>query len=520
MKILLAGDISFDWLPPSGPRQLLSSLFARPHLSADLTRDLNRAANFRGLAAWKINAQARVIGRRLSRALGHESARSDVFCANLESVLSTAGSALGDKKYTLRASPHYIETLKALGLSHVCLANNHILDFGPAALDETSRLLERAGVVGIGLRRAGASRQEPVWIERDGSKVALLNYVDPGIIDPNPEYYLSCDPSPFPLVDELVLEDVTRAARLGAVVVLAHWGEEWSFLESEKQRSLARAIIDAGAAAVVSHHTHLVGSYEEYGQGLIAYGLGNLFMMLPGFSRWRGRDRLMLELELEGGGLKGYRAVPLSNDADGYPFLDSGWPAEYLQPGHVPSALKVDSVLFDSYVHLKEGEVNFESGGRVASAVWSDMHLAPFEAVEGKLPVGPGWRIENRTWCGVARSREQFGREFAEVCVVHLDGPGELRITWDLPMGVKVLRLLNGFPEYMSLLETVTRAGLALTVNGRPVELSANREPSRGWLVEDVSSQLRLSGPGRLEVTASNATNGQAFCCFRIVVGG
>lgn len=519
MKLHFAGDISFDWLAPTGLKQLLFSLFDTSPLQSEVMRDLDRMSGLSGLSARRMRTQALELGRKLHRALGSETDRADVFCANLECVLSTRGSALEDKKYTLQASPYYLQALKAFGLTHVCLANNHILDFGPAALEDTANLLEKARIAGLGLRHANAPAQKPIWVEKAGERVALLNYVDPGIIDPDPEHYLSCDPSPFPLDRVTVLDDIKRAATNGPVVVICHWGEEWSFLESEAQRSLARAMIDSGAAAVVSHHTHLVGAYEEYRNGLITYGLGNLFMMVPGFSMLRGRDRLVIELGFVKGGLDGFRMIPVSTDPEELPALDSGWQVASLRPGYLPSALKVDTPTLDSFEHLKNATITFEREGRGEPAVWAENHLAPFAVVNGKLPVGPGWRVADREWCGVAQSREEAGREFVELNVAHLDGPGRITVGWELPAGTRAVRLLYGYPDYMRMLDTVTRADLKVKLDGRDIHLKAHPESSPGWLVDDLSAHLRSSNSCRITFSAVNQTDRQAFCCFRMIAG-
>ncbi|MBI2633913.1 MAG: CapA family protein, partial [Parcubacteria group bacterium] len=60
------------------------------------------------------------------------------------------------------------------------------------------------------------------------------------------------------------------------VIVSFHWGEEYQDFPSEKQRSLAHKIIDAGANIVMGHHGHHLQPVEKYKNGLILYSLGNL----------------------------------------------------------------------------------------------------------------------------------------------------------------------------------------------------------------------------------------------------
>ena len=172
---------------------------------------MNQEAGLSLPAAWKLNAQTQAIASRLTRNLGTAVATADAFCANLECVLSARGEALDGKKYTLRAAPHYLQALKGIGLTHACLANNHILDFGPDALADTCRYLERSSIAALGLNHGSNDHQEPVMLERDGTRVALLNYVEPGIIDPAPEAFLRFDPCPF-VLDIDTLSNITCPA--------------------------------------------------------------------------------------------------------------------------------------------------------------------------------------------------------------------------------------------------------------------------------------------------------------------
>jgi poly-gamma-glutamate synthesis protein (capsule biosynthesis protein) len=82
---------------------------------------------------------------------------------------------------------------------------------------------------------------------------------------------------------------VVEAARAGhdLVIVVLHWGDEYEDAPQKWQVRAARAFVDAGADAVIAHHPHVLQGIERYGDGLIAYSIGNFV-----FDNLHGRKRL------------------------------------------------------------------------------------------------------------------------------------------------------------------------------------------------------------------------------------
>ena len=101
------------------------------------------------------------------------------------------------------------------------------------------------------------------------------------------------------------IEAARREADL--VVVLLHFGLEWQLEPGEAQREQARAAIDAGATLVVGAHPHVLQEVEAYGDGLIAYSLGNF--VFDGF--WDpANDSAILLVELTAAGVAAWEMVP------------------------------------------------------------------------------------------------------------------------------------------------------------------------------------------------------------------
>jgi poly-gamma-glutamate capsule biosynthesis protein CapA/YwtB (metallophosphatase superfamily) len=73
---------------------------------------------------------------------------ADLFVLNLECCISERGTrwAAPGKAFFFRAPPSAAEALAVLGVDCVSLANNHALDFGEEALQDTLGHLARVGI--------------------------------------------------------------------------------------------------------------------------------------------------------------------------------------------------------------------------------------------------------------------------------------------------------------------------------------------------------------------------------------
>jgi poly-gamma-glutamate synthesis protein (capsule biosynthesis protein) len=86
--------------------------------------------------------------------------------------------------------------------------------------------------------------------------------------------------------------DTKRRADL--VIVAIHWGVSFGWLplnQSELctyEQPLGRALIDAGADAVIGHHPHVLHGIETYCKRPIFYSVGNFLFHRHSSSRGRG----------------------------------------------------------------------------------------------------------------------------------------------------------------------------------------------------------------------------------------
>lgn len=256
-------------------------------------------------------------------------ADAGIAVANLESAVGVAGTPAA-KAYTFRAPPVAVDALAHAGIDLVSLANNHTLDYGPESLEETRALLRDRGILVAGAGPDREAAHAPAVIERDGLTIAFLAYASVAVEGTgfDPSTWTATEDSPgVAWLDIPTMAADIEAARRNAdlVVVLLHFGIEWALEPSDAQREQARAAIDAGATLVVGSGPHVLQEVEAYGDGLIAYSLGNF--VFDGF--WDpANDSAILLVELTPAGIAAYELVPVTI-VEGIPTLpdpDEGAP--------------------------------------------------------------------------------------------------------------------------------------------------------------------------------------------------
>lgn len=219
--------------------------------------------------------------------------RADVLAGNYDGVLSLKGSVLVPKEYTLRSDPAMAKEMASAGYDFLSLANNHTMDFGPAALFEMLKVLDENGIRYAGAGRNLAEARRAAFVTVDGVKFAFLAY---SRTYPEDFWATSSKPGTAFAADSQVKADVAAVRPLADVVVVSfHWGGERVTVPRGYQVSLARLSIDSGADVVFGHHPHVLQGIEIYRGKVIAYSLGNF---LFGFYTQNAKDSVLLEVVL------------------------------------------------------------------------------------------------------------------------------------------------------------------------------------------------------------------------------
>jgi poly-gamma-glutamate capsule biosynthesis protein CapA/YwtB (metallophosphatase superfamily) len=243
---------------------------------------------------------------------------ADVAIGNLECVVAEHGEPV-EKPYRYLADPKCLPRLKQ-HFTAFSLANNHSGDFGKAAFARECDLLDQAGIKYFGGGRNKAEAHRPWIIERNGVRIAMLGYCEVFL-----RSFEALDNVPgvaWSAYDDEVLADIKAARekyRAHAVIPFMHWGYE-NDVATDREKTFARQMIDAGADVVVGAHPHVTQGAEYYRGHLIVYSLGNF--LFNGFDEEPTLRGWALRLTVDKKGMVDWDTVVARLDDHGVPHPD------------------------------------------------------------------------------------------------------------------------------------------------------------------------------------------------------
>lgn len=196
---------------------------------------------------------------------------SDLSITNLESPLVNNGKPIYKTGPALKAIPKTIKAIEYAGFNLLTLANNHIMDYGFSGLKETIELCTANNIntVGAGVNYIKASQTYYTSIK--GFSIAVIN-----VTENEWSTTFGDNPGAHPLSPVRNYYKIQEAKKIADyVIIIVHGGHEMYNLPSLRMKETYRFFVDAGADAVVGHHTHCFSGYEIYNGAPIMYGLGN-----------------------------------------------------------------------------------------------------------------------------------------------------------------------------------------------------------------------------------------------------
>lgn len=215
--------------------------------------------------------------------------------SNEASFADNAPSAKGSMQICAR--PAMIDTLTAIGLDIVELTGNHNQDCGDEAALTTIEQYQALGIKTVGGGVSAVAAAEPLLLNEKGNNITLLGYnLSTG------GYTLDNTPGANFYTPEKAAADIAAAKARGDFIIIDIQYYECSAYASETedptcdradsaagdQVGFFRELIDMGADVVVGTAAHQPQTYELYNDGVIYYGLGNLFfdqVWWPGTTR-------------------------------------------------------------------------------------------------------------------------------------------------------------------------------------------------------------------------------------------
>lgn len=178
--------------------------------------------------------------------------KDDITIINLEGPISDRG-AKANKQYTFRGPSEYTNILSSSSVEAANLSNNHSMDYGKEAYDDTMSLLSDCNISAFGADVVSVVEVKGIKVGLIG--VSALEYSQRINFAKNMEKLKEMNPN--------------------IIVASFHWGEEKATKANADQIALAHNAVDLGADLVIGHHPHVLQGIEKYKGKYIVYSLGN-----------------------------------------------------------------------------------------------------------------------------------------------------------------------------------------------------------------------------------------------------
>ncbi|MFN4213747.1 CapA family protein [Exiguobacterium sp.] len=213
---------------------------------------------------------------------------ADIAIANQESMIG--GSEIGLSSYPAFNSPYEIgDALKEAGIDLVTTANNHTLDRGVRAIENSINYWNEIDMPYTGSFISEEDKATIRTLTENDISFAFLAYTygTNGVVAKQPYHVNYIDM-------ELIRSDVEKAEDAADMTVVSlHFGNEYEVLPNASQEALVQDLADLGVDIVIGHHPHVLQpiAWVDGANGnrtFVAYSLGNFLSGQQGDDRNTG----------------------------------------------------------------------------------------------------------------------------------------------------------------------------------------------------------------------------------------
>ena len=218
---------------------------------------------------------------------------ADLVLGNLETLVCTSAPYSMDvheveennrKTYRCNSPVEYLDALRYAGFDIFPMSNNHNLDYGIEAIEETLSHVEEYGFGSTGLFLPNQRKKRYLLVTVNGIRLGIFSYSTWFNRKENELSKESQEATINIYSQERVREDIAAAKKDGAefILIYMHWGEEseYSHIVGAKQIKIAQELVDVGADYIVGSHPHALQKYEvicssDGREVPVVYSLGN-----------------------------------------------------------------------------------------------------------------------------------------------------------------------------------------------------------------------------------------------------
>jgi poly-gamma-glutamate synthesis protein (capsule biosynthesis protein) len=265
----------------------------------------------------------------------NETASNPYVVGNFEATIPKSHVPTKNQQMRFSVAAGSVQSLFDAGFTHLSLANNHGLDFGPTSLLHTQEVLQNVGVSWFG---------HPQKVSTESTSFVTINDIEVAIIG---LHALNSVPS------EEVLKEIFSyaSARSDMQIVYVHWGIEYDAVSSIAQQQLAQTLVQAGADLIIGHHPHVVQEIDLIAGVPVFYSLGN-YIFDQYFSKAVQTGML---LQLDTAGEIGIHILPVqsSKKISQPSYMSNVQHADFLQSLSESSHVDLQTEIKNGYIPLR-----------------------------------------------------------------------------------------------------------------------------------------------------------------------
>jgi len=173
------------------------------------------------------------------------------------------------------SNPEYIRLLEEMSVDIVELTGNHLLDYNPDGFIFSTNLYKELGIRTFGGGGNLQEAREPLIIEHNGNRIAFI-----GCNPVGPDYVWATEKSPGAAscdFEEYQAKIKELKAEGLLVIATLQDQENYEFMPVPEVKKHLDELSEAGADIVSGSQAHFPQGFAFGRNGLIHYGLGNLF---------------------------------------------------------------------------------------------------------------------------------------------------------------------------------------------------------------------------------------------------